>query len=80
MTGPIESSVPLHDKHRKKKFHESANSENDFMSHFNDQLMDQESLEQTIANYMSSPMKGSLSEVKDSKRYQKIIFDIMNKL
>ena len=80
MTGPVESSLPLNDKHKKRKFYESSDADNDFMSHFNDQLMDQESLELTISRYMSSPMKGSLNEIKESKKYQKLIFDIMNKL
>ena len=79
MTGPIESSLPMRDKRKKKKSY-NQHDDDDFMTHFNDTLMAQESLELLINRFMATPCHGSLNEVKDSINYQKLVYDVMNKL
>jgi len=79
MTGPIESSLPMRDQRKKKKSF-SSDDEHDFIAHFNDTLMAQESLELIINRFMATPCHGTLNEKKDNVNYQKVVYDIMNKL
>ena len=66
MTGPIESSLPMRDK-RKKKRSFNQGQDDDFITHFNDTLLAQESLELIINRYMATPCHGFVTEKKDNK-------------